>query len=456
VAKKLRILQAGGVGYSAVETVQALGFAGYEVGVCDPNPLCMGRSSKFVKAFHPVPNPNESPRAYLQAIARVLKAGRYDALVPVHEPGLLFARYREFFANLAPVALPTFEAYDQLLSKVNFYAILKELGLAFPATQVVRSIAELREATRGRSDAYFIKTEYGNAMAGIFQVERPEQAEAAIHALEERDACAHGALLIQAPLQGELEALQIVARQGEIVAAHGFRRFLEGSRGGSCVKISLWRPDLLPQVERIARHLQWHGSLHLEYFFDEASGRAFFLDANPRLVEPGNGVACGVNLASAQVAVSRSEPWTGSFHGRTDVRTHNVMSAVSIIGARGGSRWQAFARLAQVATHRSPFDGSESMLNPARDYRTAVSLGRHLPKILWNPQSAAAYSEKIVSSYSLAPATIAAFKREAAAGLDGANWALSDGSGAEPVPQSLAAHERTTHRARTAPDRERA
>jgi biotin carboxylase len=57
----------------------------------------------------------------------------------------------------------------------------------------------------------------------------------------------------------------------------------------------------------IGSSLKWHGSLSADYFYDESDGKAYYIDANPRITEPMNAAVNGINLADMQVRLSMME-----------------------------------------------------------------------------------------------------------------------------------------------------
>ena len=63
---------------------------------------------------------------------------------------------------------------------------------------------------------------------------------------------------------------------------------------------------LRADLARLGRALRWHGALSVDAIVVE--GRAFIIDVNPRLVEPGNALAAGTDLVSALLAVTLGAP----------------------------------------------------------------------------------------------------------------------------------------------------
>ena len=66
-------------------------------------------------------------------------------LLPIHEQGLLFARFPERIPGRVGIALPSFSAYWTALDKARFSRLLRELGIAQPQTQIVADIMLVSE-----------------------------------------------------------------------------------------------------------------------------------------------------------------------------------------------------------------------------------------------------------------------------------------------------------------------
>src|SRR5918998_2638900 len=144
----MRILLSEGASTSAREAITALGLRGHHVEVCDPDPHCLGRFSRFVRKFHRCPPLGADPRGYLAFVMERISDGQFDVLLPIHEQGLLFAKVREQVARHVAVALPTFESYERAHSKLGFHQLLTELKLPQPITRIVSSAEEVMAVKR--------------------------------------------------------------------------------------------------------------------------------------------------------------------------------------------------------------------------------------------------------------------------------------------------------------------
>jgi hypothetical protein len=91
------ILLSEGSSHSARQTITALGCCGYSLDVCDPNPFCISRFSRFVRHVYRSPKIGTEPLGYLTFVL--------DALLPVHEQAVLFARMQGRLPTGVNVAL---------------------------------------------------------------------------------------------------------------------------------------------------------------------------------------------------------------------------------------------------------------------------------------------------------------------------------------------------------------
>src|ERR1700682_4673685 len=111
VQKPLRVLVSEGNSTSAREAITILGLSGHLIEVCDPDPYCLARFSRFVRRFHHCPGLRDDPAGFLRFVEALLAARHFDVLLPTHEQGFLFARVQERLADRVGLALPGFANY---------------------------------------------------------------------------------------------------------------------------------------------------------------------------------------------------------------------------------------------------------------------------------------------------------------------------------------------------------
>jgi hypothetical protein len=167
----LRILLSEGSSLSARESITALGIVGYRVDVCDPDSLCLGRFSRFVRRYYPCPAVGRNPWEYLDFVCSLLRRGQHDVLFPAHEQAFLFSRMRRQIPPKVALAVPEFKSFLRIQSKGALVRTLAELSIPQPESLIIRTETELLE---GHPLPFFLKTDYGTASTGTWQVSSKE------------------------------------------------------------------------------------------------------------------------------------------------------------------------------------------------------------------------------------------------------------------------------------------
>lgn len=381
----LRVLVSEGSSTSGRQAVTVLGLSGHHVEVCDPSPWCLARFSRFVKKFHHCPPLRDDPAGYLAFIETLLESGHFDVLLPTHEQGFLFARVQERLRSKVALASPSFESYRTAHSKAGFSRLLSELGLPQPATSIVTSENELREAMRFPA---VIKTSIGTASRGVWFVRDALELEDAARELIAADAFT-GEVLVQDFLAGTTEKAQSVFCRGELVGFHAYRGIAVGVGGGEAVKQSVSRPPVRAMLAQIGARLAWHGALSVDYLVPEQDPALLLIDCNPRLVDPMSAWLAGTDLVGLLLQVSCGERPTMLPESRAGVRTHLAMQVLLGIAARSGSRRAVLCEWARLLKGSEPYaDSHEEMTPLALDWMSALPLALTAMLLLARPKAA--------------------------------------------------------------------
>jgi predicted ATP-grasp superfamily ATP-dependent carboligase len=384
------VLLSEGSSTSAREAITILGLNGHLVEVCDPSPVCLARFSRFVGRLHRCPGLRDDPAAYLGFVEKLLAARKFDVLLPIHEQGFLFARVRERLQVRAGLALPDFESYRKAHSKAGFSRLLDELGLPQPPTRIVASATDLREVVRFPC---VIKTAIGTASRGIWFA---RDADGLTRALRELDAARAfpGEVLVQDLVAGRTEKAQAVFGRGELLGFHAYQQIAGGAGGGEAIKQSVSRPRVRDDLGKIGKHLAWHGALSVDYILP-AQGSHYFIDCNPRLVEPMSAYSAGLDLVDLLLRVSTGETPPPAAASREGVRTHLAMQALLGRAIGGGSRREIVREALRIMGRRGAYAGSIEELTPVRhDWVSAIPLAMTALALLVNPGLAAPLSKK--------------------------------------------------------------
>src|SRR6266478_9610217 len=183
-------------------------------------------------------------------------------LLPTHEQGFLFARARQRLEGRVGLALPSFASYRTVHSKAGFSRLLDRLGLPQPATAIVKSERELRDAIRFPC---LVKTSVGTASRGIWLVRDDNDLEGVLQDLNTQGLSANGAfadeVLVQDLIAGTTEKAQSVFCRGQLIGIHAYRQMAAGAGGGEAIKQSVSRPHVRAHLATIGQELAWHGAL---------------------------------------------------------------------------------------------------------------------------------------------------------------------------------------------------
>jgi predicted ATP-grasp superfamily ATP-dependent carboligase len=385
VQKPLRVLVSEGNSTSAREAVTILGLSGHLVEVCDPSPWCLARFSRFVGKFHRCPGLRDDPDGFLRFIEELLATRHFDVLLPIHEQGFLFARVQDRLGGRVGLALPSFVSYRAAHSKAGFSRLLDQLGLPQPATAIVRSASELRDAINFPA---IVKTSIGTASRGIWFVRNEAELQGALRELSANGAFADE-VLVQEWIAGTTEKAQAVFCRGKLVGFHAYRQIAAGAGGGEAIKQSVGRPQVRAHLATIGEKLAWHGALCVDYILRDESDTPLLIDCNPRLVEPMNAYLAGVDLVGLLLLISQGEMPAELPQGRAGVRTHLAIQALLGCASRGGTRRDILRECRRLLTGAGPYADSAEELTPVRlDWLSAVPLAMTAILLLLAPKLA--------------------------------------------------------------------
>jgi predicted ATP-grasp superfamily ATP-dependent carboligase len=318
----------------------------------------------------------DDPSGFLRFVEQLLATRHFDVLLPIHEQGFLFARVRQRMEERVGLALPDFESYRIAHGKAGFSRLLDELGLPQPATRIVKSLGELRDAIKFPC---VVKTSVGTASRGVWFVRNEADLEAALQELRTRDVSADGAfaddVLVQEFVAGATEKAQAVFCRGKLIGFHAYRQIAAGAGGGEAIKQSVSRPEMHAYVELIGERLAWHGALSVDYILREDDATLRLIDCNPRLVEPMNAYLAGVDLVALLLLICRGETPAVPGESRADVRTHLAMQVLLGCALRVGTRRDIIGECWRLVTRSGPYAESVEELTPLRlDWISAIPL----------------------------------------------------------------------------------
>jgi len=409
LGRRLRILFTEGASLSARQTLYPLG-GKYEIDVIDPDPLCQCRFSSYIRRFRRSPSFAKQPAEFLRFLARLLRNGQYDVVLPTHEQAYLLSRFRESISSRVGLAMPPFESLERLQNKAQFSRLLSELGLPQPETVSITSNVELN---RDWQFPLYLKLPHSTAGSGVFFVSDRATLDRTIKELEGKQLFGQNVeLLIQQPARGVLSTVQAVFNRGEMIGVHTFEARRLGVGGMSTARVSADHTIVREHAAKVGRYLNWHGAFFIDYFYDHQSHQPEYIECNPRIGETVNAMLSGVNLPELLVRVSLGESPIPAPPARTGVCTHNSLMILMSAAYEGSKRRTLIREIRECAAERGLYANSEDEL-----VRPSDDPGSRLPR-LWTTLKLLAYPKiarrivaTTIANYALPETAIDEIKR---------------------------------------------
>lgn len=359
----------------------------------------------------------------MRFLADVLRREKYDVVLPTHEQVYLLSRFRHAMGRSAGIALPDFAAMDTMQHKGHFTRLLAELELPFPETTFVHARNEL---DRDWQYPFFLKLAHSTAGAGVF----PIDSEAALG--ERADALdadgffnGRGEALVQQPARGNQATVQAVFDEGRLVGVFCFDARQLGVGGMSSARTGADHPVVREHVERLGKHLQWHGAMFVDYFYDYATARPEYIECNPRVGETVNAWLSGVNICEQLVRVSMGEHVEPLALGEPGLRSQSFYMILMTLAKDGAGRLRLAREWLDMLRGNGLYENStDELTRPRDDLPSILPLVWISMQLMAWPGIARRIVAKTVENYALPEAATEAIK---ALPLDGFDALFGDG-----------------------------
>ena len=389
----MRILLSEGSGLTSRQVAGQLGSLGHEVELLSSSKICLTRFTRHVRAVHDVPRFGLDPFGWLAAAERIAGERKTDLLFPTQEQVTVLSARRKHL-RVATV-VPPFASLARVQDKISAFRTLKAIGAPQPQTFVISSADDLRDVA-----AYpiFVKRPVSTASSGVRRATNAQELGAAAREF----GLGQSELIAQSQASGPLAMVQAVADRGRLVAHHACLRLREGVGGGASLKQSIALPGLSDMLARLMAALDWHGALSMDLIV--ADGGPVIIDVNPRLVEPANALAAGVDLVAAMLDVAGDAPAQERSSGGAGVRTRQTLLAILGAAEQHGARGVVLREAFDAIFARGDYAGSVEELTPiAGDPVAAVPVVAALVASLIHPPLWRKFHAGAVGPYAVTP-----------------------------------------------------
>jgi Carbamoyl-phosphate synthase L chain, ATP binding domain len=223
-------------------------------------------------------------------------------------------------------------AYERISTRSHLPAIAAASEVLLPATEVVRSLDELRACTGRIGFPAVLKTDRSWGGQGVVIAQNPEQAEKAFRTMSRRPTLLRATkrvlanldpnllvrkfvdpapiISVQRFIRGTLANTSVACWEGEVIAALSVEVVAAyGDLGSSTVLRPVDNPQMKVTAQRIVRHLGVSGFCGLDFILEQETGLAHLLEINPRATQINHlALGAGRDLTGALRAKIAQEP----------------------------------------------------------------------------------------------------------------------------------------------------
>ncbi|EHJ51538.1 ATP-grasp domain protein [Streptococcus macacae NCTC 11558] len=365
---------------------------GYKVDVLSPSKLSIAAFSRLTHRI-PTVDVNRFPIDYLKQVDQLCRQENYAAILPTHEEGWLLANGKKFLPTRLPIALADKEQFEKLAGKIAFAEMSDQLNLPIPKWERVEKLESI-----SLPYPYWLKADYGTAGRSVYKITSKEDLARAADVLLANDE----KWMVQQDIKGEYGQVQAIFNQGKLLAVHSSIKIASGAGGSAAARLSIESEITKKHVEKLGSYLKWHGSLTLDFI--RVHHQFYYIECNPRMVEPANAYKAGVNFPKMMIALSNgsySQPDIGI--GKAGVKTHSLLALIIGTAERTKSRKKILQTIGQWLFKSD----SEEVLTPVwKDFLSFIPLATITIRLLINPKSVTKLVNNTVKDYSVEAAAL--------------------------------------------------
>jgi predicted ATP-grasp superfamily ATP-dependent carboligase len=275
---------------SAVHIIRSLGRKGWRVIAADSSSRSLGFRSRYAAEHLVYPQPETAPDRVADVLYQAVVDKGVDFLIPVTDEIIhVLTHQRERFEKVCRLAVADTAALEQVTDKSRTLALAQELAVPVPATRVVSTPEEAREAAASLRWPVVLKPAVSRVYCperGIIEKFSVSYADSLDSLVRRMEALSGHPVLLQEYCAGVGEGVELLVDRGRVVAAFQHRRLAEVPLTGGC---SAWResvplsPELYAHASRLVEALKWTGLLMVEFRVGKDARDARLMEINGRV-----------------------------------------------------------------------------------------------------------------------------------------------------------------------------
>jgi predicted ATP-grasp superfamily ATP-dependent carboligase len=241
--------------------------------------------SRAIRHIFLLPNPSDSPNAFLRELRSLIAKGGHDMLIPADDRSI--AAVMEHYDDLKEIirisCLPP-EIMQSVLNKTLTLQAAQRCGVRAPRTAVAINSTDLLKLAGEIPFPWILKPAEKEKRGEEFTSCRLDNIEAVAHKYPE--ACRFAPpMLVQEYCEGGGVGIEVLLHEGQCLLAFQHRRLKEFPHaGGVAVTAIAERPDpkLVDLSLRLLQELRWDGVAMVEFRVNHSTGEAVLMEVNGR------------------------------------------------------------------------------------------------------------------------------------------------------------------------------
>lgn len=241
-------------------------------------------SSRSIRNFWRVPDPDVSPSEFSSALCRLIGEHRHDMLIPVNDIALTATvENYDVFCELLHVACPSPAIVGRILNKDLTLETAWQCGIGIPRSVTVSNSAGLRDAIQTLSLPIVLKPAEKRRSDEFKSCVVKSAAD--LDKVFPEPRIFSPPLLAQEFCRGEGVGVEVLMHEGEAVAVFQHRRLKELPHGGGVAVVAVAEspnPELVHASILLLQALHWEGVAMVEFKVNAADGAAILMEVNGR------------------------------------------------------------------------------------------------------------------------------------------------------------------------------
>ena len=269
-----------------LSVIRSLGRAGVEVHAAWAEWDSPALRSRYLREVHEIPRYSPRDERWLEALTRLLRETRFDAVIPCHDAAVLaIHRHRGELGRWTHLCIPNESAFEWCFDKRKTYELAERLSIPLPKQSPAGSPAEIEDLAGSfgmplvLKPAASVSAEVPDRRNVVRKVRRLEDIEGIAGPM-----LARGPLLVQQNFVGSGVGVEVLCKDGEILAAFQHERVHEAPEGGGGAyrKSVPLSAELLKATRRLMNELRYTGVAMAEFKVNPRTGGWVLIEINGR------------------------------------------------------------------------------------------------------------------------------------------------------------------------------